>query len=131
MSENQYERVLDAIHALDDKFTTALATGLAALNAAILALAETHHRAQLEQERRNSTFVTTTQHEALVRRIDEIATGAGSREARLASLEESSRAEASNSFLHSSALTGYLITALISAGAVTLAFLLAHAGAIK
>ena|SRR5947209_2710906 len=127
MSESQYDRVLDAINSLDGKFTAALNTGLAALNAAILALTEQHHRALLEQERRNSTFITSPQHEALVRRVDDLASAAGNRDALLQSIEEQLKIGQEQSFSLRSNLTGYLVSALLSGLAVTIGFLLTHA----
>jgi hypothetical protein len=130
MTDTQYDRVLDAIRSLDDKFTTALNTGLATLNAALLALSETHHRAQLEQERRNSTFATAEQVRQLTARVDQFSTEAGGREARISQLEQRMLQGDDHDFLRQSSATGYLITALVSIAAVTLAFVLAHAAGV-
>ena len=87
MSNSQYEKVLEAINSLDGKFTTALNTGMASLNAAILTLTESHHRSLLEQERRNSQFVTVNRADALANRVDALETGRVTNAERIAALE--------------------------------------------
>jgi hypothetical protein len=154
MSHRQYQSVMGAITSLDAKFTASLATGLASLNTAILALTEAHHKAALEQERRNSTFATQAQVDHIARSMDQFFTEAGGREARIRALENqigrhevlaSSAAErearlaalerrlaqdADHSFALSNSVIGYLVTALTTGFAVTVAFLLAHAAGV-
>jgi hypothetical protein len=147
MSTHQYHAVMEAITSLDTKLTAALNTGLTALNTALVQLTEAHHRALLEQERRNSQFATLAHAEQLSRRVDSMADSAARREEQIKSLrevlatttlhhdqqiadiEKRLSQDADHSFLQTSNIVGYLATAIISGLAVTLAFLLTHAAA--
>ncbi len=59
-------RTLRAITTLKAEITAQIGAGLTALQIVITQLTETHHRALLEQERRNATFAPQTRLEELI-----------------------------------------------------------------
>jgi hypothetical protein len=67
MANSEYSELFAALDRLEAKLTAALNTDLQAVNVAISALADSHHRALLEQERRNSSFADRD-------RVEQIAT---------------------------------------------------------
>ncbi len=62
-------RTLRAITALKAEITTQISVGLTALQVVITNLTETHHRALLEQERRNATFAPQSRLEELINQV--------------------------------------------------------------
>lgn len=62
-------RTLRAITALKAEITTQISVGLTALQVVITNLTETHHRALLEQERRNATFAPQSRLEELISQV--------------------------------------------------------------
>lgn len=127
-----------ALAATETRLMRALNAGLAQVTAAIAALTEMHHKAILEQERRNASFATQERLDSLAHRVDELNAALSARTARLEHIEAGmARLDRETADLQSqltarsvsilSSATGYLVTALLLVGSNLLTFLLAHA----
>lgn len=126
-----------AIASTETRLLRALSEGLQGVSAALANLSEAHHRALLEQERRNASFASVQRLEALAARVDGVNATLSALGQRFESVEAGlARAEQEAGSLRRqltesrvSALTtatGYLVTALLLIGSNVLTFILAH-----
>jgi DNA repair exonuclease SbcCD ATPase subunit len=149
MTNSEYVEIMQSLRSLEDKLTAAIASGLASVNLAITTLADQHHKAMLDQERRNSTFADRERVEFVARNTHENASNLTALTLRVGKLErccdaldtrieqcydalnariEQLSTQADNrSFSLLSGATGYLVSALIVTSAALLTFLLTHA----
>jgi len=134
MTTDEYDSLITAISGLEGKLTA----GLQAVNISIATLTEMHHKAILEQERRNSSFATLERLDAVGRRVDELVAGFAARGERMDAAERQIARQESQltqvldamnarsvSLLTST--SGWLVLAVITIGSNVLTFLLAHA----
>src|SRR5579875_1862820 len=112
--------VIEAIATLDDKLSGQIQgvfTGLSELT-------EAHHRAVLEQERRNATFATAVRLDNLDNKISGFMQESGGRIAQFHALQ----APAASRYLQgANQLTGWLVQALLILTSTILGFILYHA----
>jgi chromosome segregation ATPase len=117
----------------------ALSTGLDRVTAAIANLTEMHHKALLEQERRNAGFATIERLDMLNAKVETISGELRERKSRVDALEEhvtrlDTTLTATQTTLeqHSSGVLtlalNYVMMFAVSTGGVMLAFILAHLG---
>lgn len=129
----------DAIALSERRIMAALSTGLDRVTAAIANLTEMHHRALLEQERRNAGFATIERLDLLNSKVEAIGGELRERKSRVDALEEHvTRLDAAITTTQATLeqrSTGVLTLALnyvmmfaISTAGVMLAFVLAHLG---
>jgi|SRR5947209_13051933 len=129
----------DAISALERKLLEQLHTGLSSVNTALLRLQESSHVALLEQERRNSTFATRELVDRLAATMDTLArqqaqtdtrTGEALRlvESVTGDLETLRHTVSDRNLAYIRAAAGFLASLLAVILAVTLTYVLAHAG---
>lgn len=140
--------ILRAVKQLEDKLTLAIHTGLQAVYAALAQITERHHRAMLQQERRNASFADRDRVEALAHlvssntasissltghlqelntRIDKLADQLTAHdEHRDQQTRELVALMNERSFSLFSGTTGYLVTALLIGSTAILTFILSH-----
>lgn len=134
MTSNEYDSLIDAIAGLEQKLTS----GLESVTASMTRMTEMHHKAILEQERRNSSFATLERLDGVVRRLDDLVAGFAARNERLDALDrQMNRQDAqiaqltetvsARSVSTLTSATGWLVIALITVASNVLTFLLAHA----
>lgn len=134
MTADEYDSLISAITALDQKLTS----GLQAVTVSMSRLTEMHHKAILEQERRNASFATMERLDGVGKRVDDLVTGFASRSARLDALErqlshqEDQLTQLSDSVSNRSvglltSAAGWLVVALVTISSNLLTFLLTHA----
>jgi hypothetical protein len=70
MTPDQEKDIRSFLGELEQKLNATITAGLAAVNLAIANLTEAHHRALIEQERRNSQFAARDRVDDLARRLD-------------------------------------------------------------
>lgn len=134
MTADEYDSLIAAISGLEVKLTS----GLQSVTISIATLTEMHHKAILEQERRNSSFATLERLDGVIHRLDDLVAGFAARNARLDALDrQMNRQDAqiaqlaesvsSRSMSTLTTATGWLVIALITVASNVLTFLLAHA----
>jgi hypothetical protein len=134
VTADEYDSLITAIAGLDRKLTS----GLESVTASMALLTEMHHKAILEQERRNSTFATLERLDGVVRRLDDLVAGYAARNERLEAMDRQlgrqdvqitqlAEALSTRSVSMLTSTTGWLVVALISVGTNILTYLLAHA----
>jgi hypothetical protein len=134
MTSTEYDSLIDAIAGMEQKLTS----GLESVTVSMARLTEMHHKAILEQERRNSSFATLERLDGVVRRLDDLVAGFAARNERLDALDrQMSRQDAQITQLAESVstrsmttlttATGWLVIALITVASNVLTFLLTHA----
>jgi hypothetical protein len=134
MTTDEYDSLINAISGVEQKLTT----GLQSVTASMGTLTDMHHKAILEQERRNSSFATLERLDGVVRRLDDLVAGFAARNERLDALDRQlSRQDAQIAQLSESmsvrsvglftSTTGWLVIALITLASNILTFILAHA----
>ncbi len=133
MSEPESSLIRKEMAQLRTELTQAVTSGIAALTISITALTESHHRALVAQEQRNSTFAEKS-------RLDSAITTLATNTRRLDDLERDSqqleaRMQANSDKLNGRALSilttaaGYAVMALLMTASALLSYLLAHANA--
>ncbi|HZU11414.1 MAG TPA: hypothetical protein VFB58_01125 [Chloroflexota bacterium] len=126
-----------AIASTETRLLRALNEGLQQVSSALTNLSEMHHRAMLEQERRNASFATVERLDALAVRVDSVNAALSGVCQRLENVEAGlARSERESSSLRRqlnessvsslTTATGYLVTALLLIGSNILTFILAH-----
>ncbi len=134
MTADEYDSLIAAISGLEIKLTS----GLQSVTTSIATLTEMHHKAILEQERRNSSFATLERLDGVVRRLDDLVAGFAARNERLDALDRQlnrqdaqiaqlTESVSSHSVSTLTTATGWLVIALITVASNVLTFLLAHA----
>lgn len=138
------DRLFDAIERLEAKLTATISAGHLALTQQINTLYELHHKAQLEQERRNSSFITAERFAEATAAIDGLKIMSSRTSGRLDTLGEAIshqndtiatlRAELASAdsvmdarqFTLLNTLTGWLFFALLAFAGPILTLLLSH-----
>lgn len=138
MATDEYERMLAAVRELEQRLSAAITTGLQAVNLTIASLADQHHRAVLEQERRNGTFASRDRVDALAEGLRDRAGEWMTHGERLTVLErryesvsgrldELSAKQNEDTVRVWSGNTGYLVLLVLMLGSNLLTFFLTHA----
>lgn len=130
--------ILKAVQALEDKLTGVINAGLQGVNMAIAALSDQHHKALLDQERRNGLFAERQRVEDVARNVHELSNQLTGYLFRLSEVEKSTdrldgrllevaEVTSSRSFSLLSGISGYLVMLILMLCSNLLTFLLAHA----
>lgn len=130
MTEPQSPAMLEAMHELETRVNATVAAGITAVTVSITAASDAHHKALLEQERRNSTFADRAH-------VDDLSSQLQRHSVRIATLEDSYSqiltrldelaAQVSAGTVHLlSGFSNYLVLVLLMLASNLLIFVLTH-----
>lgn len=144
--EDSYREILTLLRSLEDRLTSTINTGLAAVNLAISTMQDQHNRALLDQEKRNATFAERIRVEdvakhthdtagkltTIIYRIGELERACNKHDQELASLDRRFDHEGEitteRGFKAVGQITQYLATFLMLIAIALLTYMLTHGG---